>query len=125
MDIDHFKTVNDTYGHAIGDQLLVHVVKVCQSVLKKGELFARYGGEEFVLALKGYTLIEGQALADLLCNSVESQPLMTAEGAIRATISCGVAEGTQETLYQLLNNADKALYAAKQAGRNRVHAYLE
>ncbi len=50
---------------------------------------------------------------------------MTAEGAIRATISCGVAEGTQETLYQLLNNADKALYAAKQAGRNRVHAYLE
>lgn len=125
MDIDHFKTVNDTYGHAIGDQLLVHVVKVCQSVLKKGELIARYGGEEFVLALKGYTLLEGQALADLLCNSVESQPLMTAEGAIRATISCGVAEGTQETLYQLLNNADKALYAAKQAGRNRVHVYLE
>lgn len=127
MDIDHFKNVNDTYGHAIGDQLLVHVVKVCQSVLKKGELFARYGGEEFVLALNYYTLSEGQALANLLCNSVESQPLMTTEGAIRATISCGVAEGTigQETLYQLLNNADKALYAAKQAGRNRVHVYLE
>ncbi|QSB11679.1 histidine kinase N-terminal 7TM domain-containing protein [Lysinibacillus sp. FSL K6-0057] len=127
MDIDHFKNVNDTYGHAIGDQLLVHVVKVCQSVLKKGELFARYGGEEFVLALKDHTLSEGQALANLLCNSVESQPLMTTEGAIRATISCGVAEGTtgQETLYQLLNNADKALYAAKQAGRNRVHVYLE
>lgn len=127
MDIDHFKNVNDTYGHAIGDQLLVHVVKVCQSVLKNGELFARYGGEEFVLALKDSTLLEGQALANLLCNSVESQPLMTAEGAIRATISCGVAEGTkgQETLYQLLNNADKALYAAKQAGRNRVHVFLE
>jgi len=127
MDIDHFKNVNDTYGHAIGDQLLVHVVKVCQSVLKKGELFARYGGEEFVLALKDHTLSEGQALANLLCNSVESQPLMTTEGAIRATISCGVAEGTigKETLYQLLNNADKALYAAKQAGRNRVHVYLE
>ncbi|MCS5502779.1 diguanylate cyclase [Lysinibacillus sp. A4] len=127
MDIDHFKNVNDTYGHAIGDQLLVHVVKVCQSVLKKGELFARYGGEEFVLALKDSTLLEGQALANLLCNSVESQPLMTTEGAIRTTISCGVAEGTkgQETLYQLLNNADKALYAAKQAGRNRVHVFLE
>lgn len=127
MDIDYFKNVNDTYGHAIGDQLLVHVVKVCQSVLKKGELFARYGGEEFVLALKDSTLLEGQALANLLCNSVESQPLMTNEGAIRATISCGVAEGTkgQETLYQLLNNADKALYAAKQAGRNRVHVFLE
>lgn len=127
MDIDHFKNVNDTYGHAIGDQLLVHVVKVCQSVLKKGELFARYGGEEFVLALKDSTLLEGQALANLLCDSVESQPLMTTEGAIRATISCGVAEGTkgQETLYQLLNNADKALYAAKQAGRNRVYVFLE
>lgn len=127
MDIDYFKSVNDTYGHAVGDQLLVHVVQVCQSQLKKGELFARYGGEEFVLALKGYSLSKGEALAKQLCHCVETQPLMTIEGAIYATISCGVAEGTneEETLYQLLNKADKALYGAKQAGRNRVHVYLE
>lgn len=127
MDIDHFKNVNDTYGHAVGDQLLIHVVKVCQGELKKGELFARYGGEEFVLALKGYTLSEGEALANQLCHSVGLQPLVTTQGPITATISCGVAEGTnvEDTLYQLLNKADKELYSAKHAGRNRVHVYRE
>lgn len=127
MDIDHFKHVNDTYGHATGDQLLVHVVKACQSELKNGQFFARYGGEEFVLTLKGYTLAEGEKLANQLCRSIETSPLMTIVGTIRATISCGVAEGKigEESLYQLLNKADKALYAAKEAGRNRVHVYRE
>lgn len=127
MDIDHFKHVNDTYGHAVGDQVLVHVVKACQDELKRGELFARYGGEEFVLALRGCTLVEGEALANKLCQSIELQPLKTTEGIITTTISCGVAEGTngEETLYQLLNKADKALYSAKQAGRNRVHVYRD
>ncbi|MCK1990081.1 diguanylate cyclase [Lysinibacillus fusiformis] len=127
MDIDHFKHVNDTYGHAVGDQVLVHVVKACQDELKHGELFARYGGEEFVLALRGYTLVEGEDLANKLCHSIELQPLKTTEGIITTTISCGVAEGTngEETLYQLLNKADKALYSAKQAGRNRVHVYRD
>ncbi|WP_249646188.1 GGDEF domain-containing protein, partial [Lysinibacillus sp. D3C2_S12] len=74
MDIDHFKHVNDTYGHAIGDQLLVHVVKACQSGLKNGQFFARYGGEEFVLALKGYTLAEGEKLANQLCRSIDTSP---------------------------------------------------
>ncbi|KOY80040.1 diguanylate cyclase [Lysinibacillus macroides] len=125
MDIDYFKKVNDTYGHAIGDQVLVHVAKVCQSQLTKGELFARYGGEEFVLALKGSTLAEGEALAEQLCHSVASQPLHTTEGMITTTISCGVAEVIhhEETLYQLLNKADQALYLAKRAGRNRVYIY--
>jgi len=127
MDIDHFKHVNDTYGHAVGDQVLVHVVKACQDELKPGELFARYGGEEFVLALRGYTLVEGEDLANKLCHSIELQPLKTTEGIITTTISCGVAEATngEETLYQLLNKADKALYSAKQAGRNRVHVYRD
>ncbi|WP_369814409.1 GGDEF domain-containing protein [Lysinibacillus sp. ZYM-1] len=127
IDIDYFKNVNDTYGHAVGDQLLIHVVKVCHGELKKGELFARYGGEEFVLALKGYTLSEGEALADQLCQSVELQPLVTTQGPITATISCGVAEGTnvEDTLYQLLNKTDKELYSAKHAGRNRVHVCRE
>ncbi|WP_249671281.1 GGDEF domain-containing protein, partial [Bacillus thuringiensis] len=79
MDFDYFKSVNDTYGHAVGDQLLVHVVQVCLSQLKKGELFARYGSEEFVLALKGYSLSKGEALAKQLCNCVETQPLITIE----------------------------------------------
>ncbi|MFJ7371306.1 diguanylate cyclase [Lysinibacillus sp. NPDC098008] len=125
IDIDYFKKVNDTYGHAVGDQVLVHVVKVCQRLITKAALFARYGGEEFVLALKGGTLAEGEALAQQLCHSVASQPLLVAEGVITTTISCGVAEATnrEETLYQLLNKADKALYSAKQAGRNQVCIY--
>lgn len=126
IDIDYFKRVNDTYGHYVGDQLLTHVVYVCQKQLKEGMLFARYGGEEFVLALKGYTGKEAQPLAEQLRREVEAQPLVTAEGAISVTLSLGVAEATQgaeETLYQLLNKADKALYSAKQDGRNRVHTY--
>jgi diguanylate cyclase (GGDEF)-like protein/PAS domain S-box-containing protein len=123
MDIDYFKKVNDTYGHHIGDQLLKHFTKICQTQLKKGELFARYGGEEFVLALKGYTESEGEALANQLRQAVEAWPLTTTEGEISITISCGVAEATNrtdETLYQVLNHTDKALYLAKQDGRNRV-----
>lgn len=126
MDIDYFKKVNDTYGHHVGDQLLIHVVKVCQTQLKEGQFFARYGGEEFVLALKGYTASDGEALGNLLRRTLENQPLITTEEVISVTLSFGVAEAmkeVEETLSQLLNKADKALYSAKQEGRNRVHVY--
>ena len=126
IDIDHFKSVNDSYGHDVGDQLLKHVVKVCQTQVQEGMTFARYGGEEFVLALKGCTGPEGEAFANQLREAVEQQPLLTTEGIISVTLSCGVAETTkdpEETLYQLLNEADKALYSAKRAGRNQVHFY--
>lgn len=128
IDIDYFKRVNDTYGHHVGDQLLLHGVKVCQSQLKEGTLFARYGGEEFVLALKGRTGLEGKALANQLRRHVEARPLITTEGVISVTLSSGVAEATketEETLYQLLNKADQALYSAKREGRNQVHVYTE
>ncbi|WP_431027745.1 diguanylate cyclase [Lysinibacillus sp. LZ02] len=126
LDIDYFKRVNDTYGHHAGDQLIVHVVKACQTQLEEGALFARYGGEEFVLALKGYNGLQGEAVANQIRKYVESQSCMTEEGKINVTLSLGVAEAsheTDETLYQLLNKADQALYAAKAAGRNRVHVY--
>jgi diguanylate cyclase (GGDEF)-like protein/PAS domain S-box-containing protein len=126
MDIDYFKKVNDTYGHHVGDQMLVHVVKGCQTELKEGVLFARYGGEEFVLALKGCTLAEGETIANQLREYTEMHPLVTNEGIIAVTLSCGVAEATtekDETLYQLLNKADKALYSAKREGRNQVYVY--
>ncbi len=126
IDIDYFKSVNDDYGHYVGDQMLVHVVKVFKSELTQGSLFARYGGEEFVVALKGHTLAEGEALANQLRKSIESQPLISTVGVISVTMSFGVAEAnkeTAETLHQLLNKADTALYTAKQAGRNQVHVY--
>jgi len=126
MDIDYFKKVNDTYGHYVGDQLLIHAAKVCQAQMKEGMLFARYGGEEFVLAWRGSTLAEGEAFANQLRETIEFRPLLTEEGPISLTFSCGVAaaaKDTEETLNQLLNKADKALYSAKHAGRNQVQAY--
>lgn len=127
MDVDYFKKVNDTYGHYAGDQLLVHVVQACQTLLQAGELFARYGGEEFVFARKSCTAAEGEALANRLL-VVAAQPLATSAGIISVTVSLGVAEarnGAEETLTQLLNKADQALYAAKQQGRSRVCVYEE
>ena len=126
MDIDHFKRVNDTYGHQAGDQLLMHVVKVCEAQLKKGQIFARYGGEEFVLALKACSKSEAAALADKIRKSVEDQPLLMGEEMISVTMSLGIAEmgkDSQEKLFHLLNQADQALYAAKEEGRNRVTVY--
>jgi diguanylate cyclase (GGDEF)-like protein len=128
IDIDYFKKVNDTYGHHVGDQLLVHVARICQTQLKEGQFFARYGGEEFVLALNGYTESEGEVIANKLRRNIETNLLTTIEGDISVTISCGLAEATketEETLYQLLNKADKALYLAKQEGRNRVCVYTK
>lgn len=126
MDIDYFKLVNDTFGHPVGDQLLIHVVNVIQSELKETMLFARYGGEEFTIALKGTTLSEGKALANQLCRGIEDRPLEADGKVIPITASFGVAEamdGLGETIYQLLNKADKALYLAKRNGRNQVQVY--
>ncbi|WP_053479245.1 GGDEF domain-containing protein [Cytobacillus solani] len=91
-------------------------------------LFARYGGEEFVLALKDGTEIEGEDLANQMRKSVEAQPLITDQGDISVTLSMGVAEATidaEETLYQLLNKADQALYLVKRNGRNQVQVYTK
>lgn len=128
MDIDHFKQVNDTYGHDMGDKLLFHVSRVCQSQLAEGMIFARYGGEEFVIGIRGMGAAECGHFADRLRESIENHPLESEEEILRVTISLGIAESTMksdETLYQLLNQADKALYSAKRAGRNQVCIYSE
>jgi diguanylate cyclase (GGDEF)-like protein len=99
---------------------------VCRSLLKEDMLFARYGGEEFVLALKGRTALEGEALANQLRETLESHPLIAGDGVISVTLSGGVAEASkvpEETLYHVLNQADKALYTAKREGRNQVCVY--
>lgn len=124
MDIDFFKRVNDHYGHHIGDQVLVHVARICKAHLKEGQIFARYGGEEFVVAMEG-SAAAAKAAGDNLRKSLQQQPLHIPEGKIAVTLSLGVAEAAidEETLYQLLNKADQALYSAKLEGRNRVEVY--
>lgn len=128
MDIDHFKEVNDTYGHHIGDQVLQYAVEVCKKYLLEGQVFARYGGEEFAFYLSGYTAKEAEELGNNMRKDLAQQVFRSSKGDIPVTFSMGVAESSHETIEttdQLLNKADKALYAAKQAGRNQVQVYAE
>lgn len=127
MDVDHFKKVNDTYGHDVGDQLLFHVAQICQAEMEEGMVLARYGGEEFVIGLKGKTIVEGEALANRLREQVENNPLIMLDAVVTVTLSSGVAgikDERWETLQEILIRADKALYHAKREGRNQVHVHI-
>jgi len=123
FDIDYFKQVNDTFGHDIGDQLLIHVVQRCKQILPEKVLFARYGGEEFVISLSGYSTERAYQLANMLRMQLADHPLQVKEQTWQITASFGLAElnpNHPETLQQLLIHADQALYKAKHNGRNQV-----
>jgi PAS domain S-box/diguanylate cyclase (GGDEF) domain len=126
FDIDHFKKVNDVYGHHAGDLALVHVAGIIGASLEEDMLFARYGGEEFVLALYGRTAEFGKRFAETLRERIASQPLNVDGHIIRITSSFGVAENSGQdidSLQDLLRCSDEALYEAKRTGRNRVCVY--
>jgi diguanylate cyclase (GGDEF)-like protein len=122
LDIDHFKRVNDTYGHGVGDLVLQAVAKACAGSMRPGDTFARLGGEEFVALLPGAeaeTVLEraeGMRVAAASIN-VEVEGL-----ELRVTASCGCAVGqaTAHSISDLLERADKALYQAKRNGRNCI-----
>lgn len=121
LDVDHFKKVNDTYGHLVGDDVLRHLVGVMQDKLRDDALLARYGGEEFVVLLPIRHPHEAQVVAERLRQAVESSQTQSTAGLIKITISVGVAfHRPDETLEQTLGVADLLLYEAKQNGRNRV-----
>lgn len=117
IDIDHFKQVNDDFGHPVGDRVLKQVAQLLQSQVREGDLLARYGGEEFALALPQTPLQSALALAERIRRTVADQPIEPR----RVTVSIGVAALTAETASAaaLLLQADQALYGAKRAGRNR------
>ncbi len=116
LDVDHFKSVNDTYGHAGGDQVLKRVAQNLHEGLRVGDIVARWGGEEFCLLLPRTRLAEGHALAERLTQQI------AAGGTPRVTVSIGVAEAHAqvESVDEVIRRADAALYRAKEAGRNRV-----
>jgi diguanylate cyclase (GGDEF)-like protein len=121
LDIDHFKNVNDRYGHAVGDNLIVAVAGQLTAAVRRADTVARYGGEEFVIVLPESTLEQALARAETLRERCAAIALPTVSGTITATISAGVATFTgRESPSELLNAADQALYLAKADGRNRV-----
>jgi len=126
FDLDHFKSINDTYGHAAGDQVLIHVTKWARESLRQGEIIGRYGGDEFVILLLGSASAQAQQVGERLCEKVALHPVATEVGPIAITISLGIAELTPTappSLETLLAHADQALYVAKHAGRGQIAVY--
>ncbi|MBI3926928.1 MAG: diguanylate cyclase [Armatimonadetes bacterium] len=121
IDIDHFKSFNDRYGHAIGDEVLREVARRSGESLRTVDLLARYGGEEFAVLLPQTALSGAVTVAERLRRAIAERPLESVAGPLELTISLGVAEReAPEDISALLNRADGALYAAKSGGRNRV-----
>jgi len=118
IDIDHFKQVNDTYGHLQGDQVLAELAKILTAAKRESDVAARYGGEEFALILHETDPEGAMVLAERIRASVEQA---TFPGNLKLTISIGVAATNDETQFtSLMEKADEALYEAKEGGRNRV-----
>ncbi len=126
LDIDRFKRVNDTYGHLVGDDVLVAITRRIGKVPRKTDIFARYGGEEFVILLPETNISEAQQTAERIRKEIADRPIRINGLEISVGASLGVASKSSEeniTIDLLLDRADQALYAAKRAGRNRVMVY--
>ena len=122
LDVDHFKHINDRYGHAAGDLVLGSVARLLMSGIRNCDVVARWGGEEFVLALPSTPLEGASEVAERARRRLETASIVTPDGQqIPVTASFGVAQlDPQETLEQLIDRADRAMYSAKSSGRNRV-----
>ena len=128
VDIDHFKIINDTFGHMVGDVVLRIIAKKMQSMMRIYDSIGRYGGEEFLVILPECCTECAVAFAERLCSWISSEKLDTPEGLIPVTISLGVADSGKNTRSDgatLVKAADAALYKAKGNGRNRVELASE
>lgn len=121
-DIDHFKRVNDEYGHLNGDMALKAVAQRLQALLRQGDILGRFGGEEFVILLSGIGLVNAKSIAERLRRNVANDPIQLDNASIHLTVSLGVStsEASHDSLPEMLAAADEALYVAKRRGRDRV-----
>jgi two-component system cell cycle response regulator len=120
VDVDHFKTVNDTLGHQCGDEVLVEIAARLSRELRAEDLLGRWGGEEFVLLLPHTNAAQASVLAERLRTSVAGTPVKTARGDLPVSISIGGAAAETSGEHDLLVLADRELYQAKEGGRNRA-----
>ena len=122
LDIDHFKFINDEFGHAYGDKVIGQVAQIAQTQLRRSDLFGRFGGEEFVCALPETSFGDALQLAERIRTSIAAYTRAGAAGP-DCTVSIGVSSLSrdEETIDQAFERADQALYCAKRTGRNRIH----
>lgn len=123
LDIDHFKEVNDTYGHSVGDQALRHLVRICRDNMRDEDIFARYGGEEFCILLPETDAPTAKEAAERLRQNIENHPMEFDEQHLHLSVSIGLSgidpQGSTD-ISHWLDRADQALYRAKEGGRNQV-----
>lgn len=128
LDLDHFKRINDRFGHAQGDLVLQQLVQHARQLLRPEDILGRLGGEEFAVLLPHTSLEQAHSIGERLCRQLSSQPVVLNDGT-QLTVTCSIGvHGSDrptdgETLSHWLSCADRALYQAKAAGRNQVHAY--
>ncbi|WP_303722074.1 GGDEF domain-containing protein [Malonomonas rubra] len=123
LDIDHFKNVNDSWGHEIGNQALVHIAKLLQRTVRRLDIPCRYGGEEFAIILPNTELSASVLVAERLRQIIAETPLLMGEQLLPLTVSLGIDSyrfGEQTSPEELVQRADHYLYQAKQKGRNQV-----
>ncbi len=126
LDVDHFKAVNDTHGHPVGDQVLVSLTVACQRALRQVDQFGRLGGEEFVAILPGSDAAAAVQVAERLRREIDAMRLDGIVPGLRISVSLGVTsmKSVDDSLGQMLKRADRALYRAKERGRNRIEVEL-
>jgi diguanylate cyclase (GGDEF)-like protein/PAS domain S-box-containing protein len=121
FDIDKFKSINDTLGHLVGDQILKTVSEYCSSLLRRNDILGRYGGDEFVIVMPNVNIQEAAQAARRLCTNIANREFQTTKEGIHISASFGVATVREgDTITTAFDRADKALFMAKENGRNQV-----
>ena len=123
LDIDDFKVLNDTYGHMVGDKVIVNVVRCIKDNLREGDVLVRYGGEEFLIILPGASVEDGQQVGERIRRTIDDSFLLESEQQIWQTVSVGLSacpDSRLESGDDLIRLADEALYIAKENGKNRL-----
>jgi diguanylate cyclase (GGDEF)-like protein len=123
FDIDHFKNINDTYGHSTGDKMLKQIANITRAVVRDGDVLIRYGGDEFLVVLVGASHSDTLEIAEHLRRAVSESQLNSQQQSIRTTLSIGAVSYPTfncENELELIEAADQAMYSAKEGGRNQV-----
>jgi diguanylate cyclase (GGDEF)-like protein/PAS domain S-box-containing protein len=124
FDPDNFKSINDSYGHLTGDQVLIEITRRCANEIREIDILGRYGGDEFIIILPETRLEDAKIVAERILKTMRSEMIQTDKGSIMLSISLGVTEisqnGDDQELKDIINRADVALYAAKRGGRNQL-----